>query len=194
MSGSTANVTYFSSADVYIGDVDSATTPVDSTSSKPDGSDFDENWDKVGLLSGDDGFTESANFDSDSFFAWGGTNIGSSSRNFKLTRQFSAFERNETVMSLRYNTDDVTFNGDGTYAGSLGNPDLDRHFKIAFEINDGNGNIERFVSTSYAKVEEFGDVQQSESNGPATIPVTVTIFPDDDGKLWDAFKGAKSTS
>lgn len=193
MSGDTANVTYFSTADVYIGDYDTATTPVDGTGD-PDGSDFDAKWDKVGLLSGDDGFTTSADFDSNDFFGWGGTLIGSSRQNFKLTRSFSAFEQNQTVMSLRYDTSGMTFNGDGTYAGQLANPNLAKKIKVGFEINDGNDNIERFTTTSYAQVDSFGDVQESESNGPATIPVTVTIFPDDSGNLWDVFKGAKSAS
>lgn len=185
MAGDPNNAAVWANADVYIGGLD-AINPTD-------GADFGADWDAVGLLSGDDGFTESMSVDSNDFFAWGGILIATTRQHFKLTRQFTAYEDNETVMDLVYPGSDLTFDGSGGYSGALAVPDLNAKFKIAFQTQNGD-QIKRVISRNYAQVEERGDSQESESS-LASRPLTVAIYPGLDttsGKyvLFDTYKGA----
>jgi hypothetical protein len=188
MAGDPQNAAVWANADVFIG-ATTATLPVDSTSGDLTGAAFGSDWDAVGLLNGDDGFTESYDMDSDDFYAWGGILIATTRRNFKLMRKFTAYEDNPTMTSLLWPGSDITFDGSGGYAGKIRTPDLQHKFKIGFDTYTG-GQLQRVVSTNYAQVEERGDKKQGESD-LESIEVTVTIYPDADGNLFDTFKGAK---
>jgi len=184
MAGDPGNATVWANADVFIGDLASV--------NPADGVDFGADWDAVGLLSGDDGFSESMANDSNDFFAWGGILIATTRTNFKLTRQFTAYEDNETVMDLVYPGSDLTFDGDGGYTGALGVPDLTAKFKIGFRTQTGD-QVKTVISRRYAQVEERGDSQESETS-LAMRQLTVSIYPGLDettGKyvLFDTYKG-----
>lgn len=186
--GDVKNAAVWANADVFIGGMD-AKTPKDSDD-KPDGSDFDDDWDAVGLLKGDDGFTESMENDSSDAFAWGGMLIATTRKEFKLTRKFTAFEDNETVMDLVYPGSDLDWDDDGHgYAGRLKTPDLQHKFKIAFETRTGD-DIKRVVTSNYAQVDERGDLEENEDD-PQSREITVAIYPDSDGYLFDTYKGKK---
>lgn len=180
MAGDPKNAAVWANADVYIGGLD-ANIP---TGGEP----FDDTWDLVGLLSGDDGFTEKMANDSTDFYAWGGILIATTRKNFKLTRAFTAYEDNPTVFDLWYPGHEVVFDGEGGYEGDLLVPDLQAKFMIGFETRTGN-TIKRAVSKFYAQVDDRGDNKEGESD-LASRPVTVAIYPDGDGRLFHVFRGA----
>lgn len=189
MAGDPGNAAVWANADVYIGAID-ATIP-------SGGAAFDNTWDAVGLLSGDDGFNESINVDSSDFFAWGGVLIATTRRNLKVTRSFTAYEDNETVFDLWYGGNhDVVF-ADGGYEGGLYVPDLQAKFRIAFETRTGD-TIKRLVSANYAQIDDRGDNKASETDIESR-PCTVTIYPsaaDVDGlfQLFHTYKGPEEGS
>lgn len=178
MAGDPKNAAVWANADVYIGALD-AVDPLD-------GAEFGATWDAVGLLNGDDGFTEKMASESNDFYAWGGILVATTRKNFKLTRDFTAYEDNETVMGLVYPGSDLTFTADG-YSGDLAVPDLGHSFKIGFETRQGN-KVKRVITKNYAQIEERGDSKEGESD-LAARPLTVAIYPDADGLLFSTFKG-----
>lgn len=194
MAGNPNNASVWAYADVLIGGLD-AEEPAD-------GSPFGPDWDYVGLLNGDDGFSESMSVDSSDHFAWGGILVATTRSNFKLTRSFTAFEDNETVFDLVYAGHDVAFAGDGTYQGDVHVPDLQARFKIAFVTRSGQGDdaqVKRVISKNYAQVEERGDAQESETE-ISSRQITVAIYPTEEdavtGKstLFSVYKGPENGS
>lgn len=167
MAGSVKNAAVWTEGDVYIGKPD-ATIPMG-------GAPFGPEWDLVGLLNGEDGFTESIETESSEHYAWGGVLVAVTNSKFKLTRQFTAFEDNETMFDLWYPGHDVTFGAEGEYEGDVNVPDLSTQFKIAFETRTG-GILKRVVSRNYAQLTERGESQESETE-IASRQATVTIFP-----------------
>lgn len=184
MAGTPSNAAVWANADVYIG----ALTAVDPV----DGAAFGVDWDAVGLLNGDDGFSESIDMDSSDFYAWGGILVATTRKNFKLTRSFTAYEDNATVFDLWYPGHDVTFDGSGGYTGTVNVPDLQAKFKIAFEVRTGS-TIKRVISKNYAQVDSRGESKDGEGD-LASRPCTVAIYPADvdvNGKaaLFSVYRG-----
>lgn len=194
MAGDPSNANVWANGDVYIGGTD-AVTPVDATSTLPTGAAFGADWDLVGLLDGSEGFTETIDLDSNDFFAWGGILVASTKQHLKVTRTFTAFEENETVMGLWYPDSTLTFDETtGGYAGSLAIGDLQKKFKIGFQTVTGSEML-RVTTAAYAQIESRGDRQQNEE-GLATFPFTVAIYPKLVGNIpvfWDVYKGAVPT-
>jgi len=184
MAGDPSKAAVWANADVYIGPL-TATNPTG-------GAAFSDDWDAVGLLSGDDGFGEQIATDSSDFFAWGGILVATTRKNFKLTRTFTAYEDNATMFDLWWPGHDVTF-GESGYEGDLYVPDLQAKFKIAFETRSGS-QIKRVVSANYAQLDERGESKEGE-NDLASRAATVAIYPaaaDSDGKLklFHTYRGA----
>jgi len=163
------------------------------------GAPFGAEWDAVGLLNGDDGFSESISVDSEDHFAWGGILVATTRSNFKLTRTFTAYEDNPTVYDLVYPGHDIEFGTNGEFEGDVNVPDLQHRFMIAFQLSRGSGadkRIKRVVSRNYAQVGERGDSQESETS-LASRELTIDIYPDDmdeDGvaKLFYTYKGPET--
>lgn len=169
MAGNPGAARLWGDADVYVSfDLEAA---VPATIEAP----FSAEWDLVGLLDGDTGFTESREEETADQFAWGGILMRTSRRNFKLTRSFMAYESNETTFRLRY---------PGSTATSIVAPSGNRieRVKIAFETRDQDI-TERFISAYQAEVVPDGDVVQGESEISA-ITFIATIYPDADGELF----------
>lgn len=184
MAGNPNNAAVWANADVYVGAL-TATNP-------PDGDPFGVDWDAVGLLNGDDGFTEQMASESNDFYAWGGILVATTRKNFKLTRQFTAYEDNETVMDLVYPGNTLVFDGEGGYAGDLVVPDLGHKFKIGFETRNGDV-VKRVISKNYAQIDARGDSKEGESD-LASRPLTVAIYPDENGVLFATYKGTVAAS
>lgn len=183
MAGDPSNAAVWANADVYIGSL-TAVIPAA-------GAAFSVDWDAVGLLSGDDGFSEKTSFDSTDFYAWGGILVATTRKNFKLTRSFTAFEDNETVLDLVYPGNTVVFDDEaGTYEGDVVVPDLAAKFRIAFQTKSGS-TVRRVISANYAQVDERGDTKEGESD-IASRPITVAIYPDATGKLFHTYRGPLS--
>lgn len=182
--GNTANASVWAYADVFIAPV-GAEIP-------QEGRPFGSEWEQVGLLDGEEGFTETIEAESEDLYAWGGVLVASTHNNFKVTRKFLPFEDNETVYDLMYPGHGVDFDGDGGYEGRIHVPDLQARFMIAFETRTGDL-IKRTVSANYAQVAERGESTEN-STEIAKREITVSIFPtdsDQDGKstLFYTYKG-----
>lgn len=180
MAGDPSNAAVWANADVYIGGLDA---------NIPSGGDpFDDSWDLVGLLSGDDGFTEKMAINSKDFYAWGGILVATTRNQFKLTRMFTALEDNQTVFDLWYPGHTVVFDDSNGYEGDVYVPDLQAKFRIGFETRTGS-TVKRVISTNYAQVDDRGDNKEGEQD-MASRPATVAIYPDNTGRLFHTYRGA----
>lgn len=183
MSGDPNNAAVWANADVFIGGL-TANIP---TAGDP----FDNTWDYVGLLNGDDGFTQSESFDTNDFFAWGVGIIATTRKNFKVRRSFTAFEENQTVYDLLYPGHTVVFDGlTGGYEGDVFVPDLSNKFRIGWELRSSTA-VRRLVSANYAQIDERPDSKEGE-NDLASHPITVAVYPDSTGKLFHTFRGVNA--
>src|SRR5690606_1207899 len=61
---------------------------------------FGPDWDLVGLLDGEQGFSQEREEEVTDHYAWGGILVRTSRRNFKLTVSFQALEDNDVVRGL----------------------------------------------------------------------------------------------
>lgn len=182
MAGDPTNARLWADADVYIAFLaDNPTPTTPATIDDP----FGPDWDLVGLLNGDDGFTESREEETTDHFAWGGLLIRTGRRNFKLTRNFTALESNETTYRLRYPGSSET----EIYAPS-GNR-IER-VKIAFETVDGDLK-RRVISAHEAEVIPDGDVTENEADISA-ITFMATIYPTAAGLLFNRQQGTVASS
>lgn len=168
MAGDPSNAALWEDANVYVSFNLAAATPADADTP------FGVDWDLVGLLDGDQGFTAARNQDVSDKYAWGQRLVRTSRRNFKTTKTFTALEANETTHRLQW---------PGSSGGELVIPVVER-CKIAFETIEGDY-VHRLISYYEAEVELNGDVNENEPD-LATLPFIATIYPGGtDGKtLW----------
>jgi hypothetical protein len=171
MGGTPENARQWAGADCYVSFDQNAAHPA--TIDDP----FGAEWDLVGLLDGDAGFTESRSEDTTDFFAWGGLLIRTARRNFVLTRTFTSLEASSPVVDrLRY---------PGSTDEEIVVPSGNRIEKVAFAFETVDRDITRRVITrNYAEVTVDGDVTESEQ-ALSSIPFMVKVFPDGDGVLFD---------
>ena len=166
MTGTPANTSVWSDADVYYSTNLSATIPADTSTP------FGVDWNLVGILDGSDGFEETRDVDKKDHFGWGGLLLASTRKNFKLTKKFSALEDNAATRAL-------IWPGSTSTAIFVPNP---VPVKIAFETRTG-GKVRRAVSKNYAKVDVDGTIKDSEED-LTKFPLAAVIFPDEFGQLW----------
>ncbi|MFI0914306.1 hypothetical protein [Streptomyces abikoensis] len=126
---------------------------------------FPAEWGLVGLLDGDDGFTESRDEDTDDKYAWGGILVRTSRAHFKLTKSFTALEDNLLTRSLIW---------PGSTDTQLIVPKPDR-IKIAFETREGT-KVKRLICAQYAEVSVDGDITENETD-LTTYKLVATIYP-----------------
>lgn len=176
MSGDPTASRLWHDADVYIA------FDLDETRPATIDEDFGAGWDLVGLLDGEEGFTESREEEVSDHFAWGGILMRTGRRNFMLTKSFTAFEHNETTRRLRW---------PGSEAGEIKVP-RPESVLIAFETVD-NGVKHRVISRLRAEVTIDGDITENESD-PASLPFVAKIYPDADGVLFDEQETAPASS
>jgi hypothetical protein len=162
------NAALWANADVYISSNLDAALPASASAA------FDSDWDLVGLLSGEDGFTQSRSEDISDKYAWGGMLVATSRKNFKLTYKFSTLEDNEVTRSLIW---------PGSTTGVIVVP-VPAKIKIAFETRDDAGKVHRLIARNYAQVDVAGDVSENETD-LTKVPLVATIFPDADNVLFD---------
>jgi hypothetical protein len=158
VAGDPTNASLWTDADVYVGPL-TAVNPA--TIDDP----FPAEWGLVGLLDGDEGFTESRDEDTDDKYAWGGILVRTSRAHFKLTKSFTVLEDNATTRSLIW---------PGSTDTQIIVPKPER-IKIAFETREGDI-VKRLISAQYAEVDLDGDVQENETDLTA-YSLVATIFP-----------------
>lgn len=159
MAGSIDNAALWVDADVYVAPLATA-IPTDAAAA------WGVGWELVGLLDGDQGFTESRTEETSDFYAWGGILVRTSRRNFKLTISFTALEDNEVTRDLIW---------PGSSATSLVVP-KPTPVLLGFELREGD-TVKRLITAEYAEVSVNGDITHNES-ALTSYPLTATIFPD----------------
>jgi hypothetical protein len=172
MSGNAENARLWADADVYVADDLAAVTPADIDTP------FAATWGLVGLLNGEDGFTEAREEEKGDHYAWGGILVRTSRRNFKLTKKFSALEDNAVTRKLLW---------PGSGAGQLIVP-RPVPVKVAFETRDGDSK-RRLITERYAVIDVDGDVTENESD-LTKYELLATIFPTAAGVLFTEQKSA----
>lgn len=158
MAGDPTNASLWTDADVYVGPL---TAPDPATIDDP----FSSDWGLVGLLDGDEGFSESRDEDKDDKYAWGGILVRTSRAHFKLTKSFTVLEDNATTRSLIW---------PGSTETQIIVPKPAR-IKLAFETREGD-TVKRLITAQYAEVDLDGDVQENETDLTA-YSLVATIFP-----------------
>lgn len=158
MAGDPTNASLWTDADVYVGPL---SAPLPATVDDP----FSSEWGLVGLLDGDEGFTESRDEDTDDKYAWGGILVRTSRAHFKLTKSFTVLEDNPTTRSLIW---------PGSTDTQIIVPKPARVL-LAFETREGDA-VKRLITAQYAEVDLDGDVQENETDLTA-YSLVATIFP-----------------
>lgn len=167
MAGDPLKANLWTDADVYVSTNLSATLPADASTA------FGVDWDLVGLLDGDEGFPESRDEDTDDKFAWGGILVRTSRNHFKLTKNFTALEDNETTYSLLW---------PGSSATQIVVP-RPAKVLVAFETREGD-KVRRLITANYAEVSLDGDHGENEAD-LESMTFAATIYPTGAGVLFN---------
>lgn len=164
MAGDTANAALWSEADVYVAPVGTA-PPASGTA------EWAAEWELVGLLNGDDGFTTTRDEDKNDLYAWGGILVRTSRKNFKLTKKFSALEDNDVTRDLVW---------PNSPAGTIIVP-RPKDVLLGFETREGT-KVHRLITINRAQVDVDGDIVENESD-LTKYELVATIFPNAAGEL-----------
>lgn len=173
MSGSADNTNLWLDADVYIAPRGTA-GPTDLVAS------WGSNWELVGLLDGEEGFTEARESETSEHYAWGGKLYKRSTSKHKRTIKFVALEDNAATFKL-VNPGSTRTSAGGVRTGVIKTPTKAEAFAIGFETREGDKVKRRFAEI--AEVAEIGEIKESETD-PTVYEITVVIFPEEDGTLY----------
>lgn len=175
MAGDPTKVGLWINADVYIGAV-GATMPIDTDTP------LDAGLKAVGLLSGDEGFTESRDEDSSDYYAWGGLLIRKQKSKHQRKIRFVCLEDNLTTFGLvnpgstRGTADPTT----GDVVSTIKVPTTSE-LAVVFELRDGAKIKRRAVKR--CTVDTVADITDSEGD-MAVYDVTIALYPEADGTLY----------
>lgn len=151
MAGNIDNANVWAYGDVYVSFEAAPTIPADADTV------FNGDWDVVGLLDGDGGFSEEVTETSTSHKAWGYGTIKKSHRDLEVMVSFTALEDNATVERLS-------------------RPGLHEDVWVAFETREGD-KVNRRISRVPADITRNGAKVDNEA-GLAMVPLVATVFPD----------------
>lgn len=180
MAGDATNAALWTGADVYIAPTTTTQWPTDVNTA------WGVDWSAVGLLDGEEGFTETReNADSSEHYAWGGLLVKQTSSKHKRTIKFVALEDNDTVFGL-VNPGSSRSEAAGVTTSAIKAPAA-AEFAIAFEVRDGDNVKRRWCKR--AEVVEVGEVKESESE-LTVFEITVVLYPDAATEvIYDEIKG-----
>lgn len=133
---------------------------------------FEADWLLVGLLDGSDGFGESREWDESEHTAWGYGLIKVSSRNFKMTRTFTALEENE-VTEFLYSP------GDTATVVKVAKP---ANVYVAFETTSDLAEKQRRITTMPSRV--VAPESNRNEEDLASKEFTCNIFPNSAKELF----------
>ena len=100
---------------------------------------------------------------------------------------FTALETTLRTLGIVYDASGLT-EGSGVVSGKLKLRDPLRKFKLAL-VRHNDTTLERKVSENYAQIDT---ISRSFGDGKATRAVTMTIYPDAAGEVWDYYLGPKA--
>ena len=174
MAGNPTNVKIWEDADVRILKPSDIVAPatVDTLIPADVTTPFGGAWLLAGLLDGSDGFGESREWDETEHTAWGYGLIKVSSRNFKMTRTFTALEANVV-------TDYLYSPGDTATKVIVAKP---AYVYLAFESTADDATKERLITTMPARVTAPESNRNEEDL--ASREFTCNIFPNSDKELF----------
>ena len=174
MAGNPANVKIWEDADVRILKPADIVDPDTFETLIPANIDaaWDDAWLLAGLLDGSDGFGESREWDETEHTAWGYGLIKVSSRNFKMTRTFTALEVNAV-------TDYLYSPGDTATKVIVAKP---AYVYLGFETTADDATKERLITTMPARVTAPESNRNEEDL--ASREFTCNIFPNTDKELF----------
>jgi hypothetical protein len=178
MSGDPTNAALWQNADVYIAP-SSTSGPTDVSTA------WGASWDAVGLLDGEQGFTESRSQTSNDFYAWGGILVKNTKSKLKRSIKFTALEDNDIVFNL-VNPGSTRTTATGITTATVVTPQ-NNEFAIGFEVRDGDKVRRRVVQR--ATLETVADIKDGEGNLTA-YEVTVVLYPQSDGTLYTDISGS----
>lgn len=174
MAGNPANVKIWEDADVRVLKPSDIVAPDTFASLIPADVDaaWDDAWLLAGLLDGSDGFGESREWDETEHTAWGYGLIKVSSRNFKMTRTFTALESNAV-------TDYLYSPGDTATKVIVAKP---AYVYLGFETTADDATKERRITTVPARVSAPESNRNEEDL--ASREFTCNIFPNSAKELF----------
>lgn len=174
--GNTKNTTLWQGADVFIAP-EGTSGPQDVTT------EWASAWELVGLLDGEEGFTEERDQDTNEHYAWGGILYRRTTSKHKRTFKFVALEDNDVVFKL-VNPGSTRSSSLGLTSSTVKVPVTER-FAVGMELRDGDRTKRRIIG--HAEVSEVGEIKESEED-PTVFEITVMIFPEADGTLYETFE------
>lgn len=180
MAGDTANAASWANADVYTASKGTA-GPTDVSTA------WAVAWTAVGLLDGEEGFTQGREDEVTEHFAWGGLLVKKTKTKHQRTIKFVALEDNEAVFTIvnpGSTRSQSATTGDVTSTVKVPVP---YEFAIGFELRDGDKVKRRTVKR--AEVQEIGEVKEAESE-LTVYEITVVIYPEPDGTLFTEISGS----
>lgn len=174
MAGNPTNVKIWEDADVRILKPESIVGPATLTSLTPTSivTAWDPLWLLAGLLDGSDGFGESREWDESEHTAWGYGLIKVSSRNFKMTRTFTALEANAV-------TDFLYSPGDTASVVKVAKP---AQVYLGFETVADDTTKERLITKALARV--VAPESNRNEEDLASRQFTCNIFPNSAKELF----------
>lgn len=165
MAGDVDNPRIWAGADVYVADL-GATLPTNTTA------DWPAAWDALGLLSEDDGITESRDQDSTDHYAYGSILVRTTRSKQKRTIAVTALEDTDLVFGL-VNPGSLSVLSAGDTTRTVVVPETDPR---AFGLEVVDGDIIKRRVIPRGEVTEVGDLQFTD-DGLATYPLTISIYP-----------------
>lgn len=174
MAGDAKQTSLWSGADVYIAP-QGTPGPTDTTTA------WAASWEAVGLLDGEEGFTEGREGETSEHYAWGGILFRRTASKHKRTFKFVALEDNDVVFDL-INPGSTRSATGGLRTSIVKVPTAGTRFAIGFETRDGDRVKRRFAMN--AEVQEVAEIKESETD-PTVYEITVVLFPETDGTLYE---------
>lgn len=183
MSGNVDNARLWANADVYIDPSGTAAIPADVET------EWGTGWNLVGLLDGEEGFTETRDQETTDLFAWGGILVRRTKTKYVRSLGFVALEDNETVFSLVNpgSPAPTVDGGSGLTTRKIQVP-KPKKIKAGFELRENDRVKRRFTETSWAELSEVDERTESET-ALAVYTVTLVLYPDADGNLYSELIG-----
>lgn len=180
MAGDPDNAALWANADVYVSMDRSAPDPEDTWSP------WAVEWGLVGLLDGDEGFTQGREDDVTEFHAWGGLLVRTSKNKHKRTFKFVALERNATTFGLINPGSTITEPDANDMTTSVIKVPRNVRFKIGLELREAGKTRRRLLDR--AEITEVGEIKESE-NELEKYEITIAVIPDGDGTLYRELEG-----
>jgi hypothetical protein len=153
-----------------------------------DGATVTTEWDPVGALDDDSPMDDGEeSIDTTPHSAAG---LGVYARTFKNQEErltFTALERTLRTLGITFDTSGLT-DTSGTIEGKLKQRDPSKKYRVGL-VRHNDTTLERKVTTNYAQIDS---VSRSFGDGKGIVTVTMAVYPNAAGELFDYYLGPKA--